>query len=751
MTARPLLVGLGWLDRPGGLERYLADLRAELADPPTVVLANAPALAPGVVVAGGPDDGLLRRLRGVRAAAHELAAQVDVVDLHFALTGIGALASRRVRRLPKVVHFQGPWADEGGERGRRRKRAVERLVYRGASRTVVLSAATARILVERYGGDPWRTEVIPPGVDLERFHVGDRVEARGHLGLAPEAVVVVAVRRLVERTGIDVLLEAWTAAAPDLPPAATLLVAGTGPARPALDAQLARLAPARPVRFLGEVDDTTLLRLYQAADLSVVPSRRLEGFGLVAIEALACGTPVLATRCGGLPEAVAGLAVPLVEPGDPDGLAQAIVELTTGERPPPATCRSHAERFAWPAIAARHRALYDDAAAGRSPAGRRVLLVDHSAARSGGEIAAARLVAALPDTNLHAVLFEAGPFESLLGGAGASAEVRPLGAAGRVDRHEAARPLSFVRHGTGVAVHALRLAARLRRLRPDVVHANSLKSGLVAGVAARLAGVPMVWHVRDLLVDTYLPPRSARLVRAAVRRLPVAVIAPSQAVMESLGPPGRRSVERTVIADPYVAPGLDIPRGDGPLEVVMVGRVARWKGQDVFLRAFAAAFPGGDAHATMIGAAVFGGDDLRFARELEALVTELDLGDRLTSLGAREDAERWLAAADVVVHASRSPEPFGQVIVEAMAAGAAVVATAGGGASELVDDGVDGLLVPPDDVDALAVALRRLAGDPDLRQRLGRAGRARVLERNDPARIGAEVAAVHQRAVERHR
>ena len=749
MTARPLLIGLGWLDRPGGLERYLADLRAALDHPPTIVLATRPVDEPRLRVAASPDDPLLRRLLGVRRAAGDLAHEATVLDVHFALTGVGALLDRSARRLPRVLHFQGPWADEGPARGRRARRAIERAVHRRAERVVVLSGSMGRIAVERYGADPWRVEIVPPGVDLERFTLGDRGLARDRLGIDRDGFVVVAVRRLVERTGIAVLLDAWARAAPALPEGATLLIGGTGPDRTALDAQLARLAPARPARFLGQVDDEDLVALYRAADLTVLPSVRLEGFGLAALEALACGSPVLATRCGGLPDAVTGVGLPLIEPADAGGLADALVAAAT-DRPSRERCRARAEAFRWDAVADRHRRLYDDASTRAQPDGRRVVLVDHSAARSGAEIALTRLVEALPASRVHAILFEEGPFESMLSAARATVEVRPLGAARRVDRHSAARASTLVRHGVAVAVHTLRLAGRLRRLRPDVVHANSLKAGLIGGTAARLARVPMVWHLRDQLTDDYLSPRSARLVRWGARHLPVAVVTPSRSVLETLGPPGRRAVERTVIPDPFPpgaarAPG---PRS-GPLEVVMVGRVARWKGQDVFLRAFADAFRDGDAHATLIGASLFGGDDDRFAAEVDDLITGLDLGDRVTRLGERDDVERWLADADVVVHASRIAEPFGQVVVEGMAAGAAVVATRGGGPSELVRDGIDGLLVPPDDVASMAAALRRLADDADERQRLGAAARERVAELTDPAAVGAAMAALHERAAAR--
>lgn len=752
MRARPLLVGLGWLDAPGGLERYLADLREGLDGPPTVVLSEIADPPPGVTVAGRPSDPLPRRLLGVRRAVRAQAPAADLLDLHFSLTGLAARSSRAGRRLPFVTHFQGPWAEESATH-RWLKRRIERLAHSGSQRFVVLSGSMGRTLIERYRASPWRVSIVPPGVDLVRFTPGPAATARRRLGLdlAPDAFVAVAVRRLVPRTGIDVLLDAW-AAARSLPAGSTLLVAGDGPEADALRRQLHRLAPEHRVELLGAVDETTLLDLYRAADVAVVPSVRLEGFGLVALEALACGTPVVVTDCGGLPEAVTGLAVPVVAAGQPAGLAAALEGAARGGLPTRERCRTHAEQFGWPAVVARHQAIYDEAAARRPPTRRRVVVLDHSAARSGAEIAMARLVEASPATQFHAVLFEPGPFEQLLAAAGATAEVRQLGPAGRVDRAAAARAATVARHGLRTAAFTVALALRLRRLRPDVVHANSLKAGLVGGLACRLAGIPMVWHVRDRLADDYLPARSARLVRRAVRRLPVAVVVPSQAVLDTLGPapdPGQQ--ERIVVADPHPPTLAPPPRsGDRPLTVLMVGRLAPWKGQDVFLRAFASAFEGGPERALLVGAALFG-DEERFAAELDALVDQLHVRAQVSMLGARTDVAELLADADIVVHASRVPEPFGQVVVEGMLAGAAVVATLGGGPSELLRPEVDGVLVPPGDAEALAAALVRLAGDPEERHRLGRSARQRALEITEPDRIAATVAGVHDRSAARPR
>jgi glycosyltransferase involved in cell wall biosynthesis len=126
-----------------------------------------------------------------------------------------------------------------------------------------------------------------------------------------------------------------------------------------------------------------------------------------------------------------------------------------------------------------------------------------------------------------------------------------------------------------------------------------------------------------------------------------------------------------------------------------------------------------DVRGRIVGSAMFGED--AYERWLRDLVDELDLQGVVTFTGFVDRVEDELAKLDVLVHASVVPEPFGQVVVEGMAAGLPVVATNAGGPAEVITDGVDGLLVPTGDASALVVALRRLVGDRQLRASLGRA------------------------------
>jgi glycosyltransferase involved in cell wall biosynthesis len=149
--------------------------------------------------------------------------------------------------------------------------------------------------------------------------------------------------------------------------------------------------------------------------------------------------------------------------------------------------------------------------------------------------------------------------------------------------------------------------------------------------------------------------------------------------------------------------------------VGMVGRLAPWKGQHVFLEAFARAFSGGNEVAVVVGEAMFGTQEEEYARDLHDMVQRLGIAERVDFRGFRDDVWAELAPMSICVHASVVPEPFGQVIVEAMLASIPVIATAAGGPSEIVTDGQDGLLYPPGDVEALADAMRRLREDPALR------------------------------------
>jgi glycosyltransferase involved in cell wall biosynthesis len=377
----------------------------------------------------------------------------------------------------------------------------------------------------------------------------------------------------------------------------------------------------------------------------------------------------------------------------------------------------------------------------------RVVYLDHTGVPSGAELALVRLLPGLPDVDAHAILAASGPLAEYLGRAGAVVEVLELApSAQRLNRSRVGAKVPIGAVGA-TAGYVVRLARRLRALDADIVHANSLKAGVYGGLAARLARVPFVWQVHDRVASDYMPAAATRMIRLMLATLPDAVISNSETTRATLGAL-RRPVVRT-IGNAVPASLLDktgpVVEHD-PLRIGLIGRIAPWKGQDVFLEAFARAFPDDSTRAVIVGAPLFGEDDVE--RSLHQLAHRLGIDERVEFRGFRDDVNAELTRLDVVVHASRLPEPFGQVVVEGMAAGLPVVAAVPGGPAEIVDDGVNGLLYPAGDTVALARALRTLADDRDLRGRLGRAARRRAQDFS-AARIGAAVQDIYATVLDR--
>lgn len=380
-----LQLGLGWFpESHGGAENVFYHLAGHLPDAGFSVFglvlgSGAAEVESGRRVASfaPPTASLPRRIAAARAGVGAALDRhdPDLVASHFALNTVAALPALRHR--PLVVHFHGPWALESAAEGAgplavRLKFLVERLVYRRAARFIVLSSAFETILRERYRVPDDRIHRVAGGVDAARFAVAeDRRAARAALGWPQDRPVILTVRRLVRRMGLPALLDAMAELRARVPDA-LLMIAGRGPEETALRERIQGLGLEDRVRLLGFVPDARLPLAYRAADLCVMPSQALEGFGLTALESLAAGTPVLVTPVGGLPEVVEGLDGDLVLEGrGAQALAAGLAEALTGRRrlPDSEACRDHARRhFDWPVIAARVGRVYDGALAEAGPA-----------------------------------------------------------------------------------------------------------------------------------------------------------------------------------------------------------------------------------------------------------------------------------------------------------------------------------------------------------------------------------------------
>ena len=348
-----------------GVEVEIFTRATSSTDEPTV------RVAPGVLVrnvVAGPFEGLDKYdlptqlcafTAGVlRAEATYESGYYDIVHSHYWLSGqVGWLA--RDRWAVPLVHTAHTLAAvknaalADGDAPEPPLRAVgEQQVVDEADRLIVNTEHEAQQLVSLHHADPERIDVVHPGVDLETFTPGDRRAARAALGLDPDELVLGFVGRIQPLKAPDVLLRA-AARLTDNYPAVRVLVAGgpsgTGLAAPDTLVRLAdELGISDRVTFLPPQSREQLVNVYRAADLIAVPSYS-ESFGLVAVEAQACGTPVVAAAVGGLPVAVRdGVTGSLVPGHDVDDWARAIADLV--ERGPETMSRAaveHAATFSW--------------------------------------------------------------------------------------------------------------------------------------------------------------------------------------------------------------------------------------------------------------------------------------------------------------------------------------------------------------------------------------------------------------------
>ena len=344
-----------------GVEVEIFTRATSSADPPTVPFA------PGVLVrhvAAGPYEGLDKYdlptqlcafTAGVlRAEANHEPGHYDIVHSHYWLSGqVGWLA--RDRWAVPLVHTAHTLAAvknaalADGDAAEPPLRSVgEQQVADEADRLIVNTETEAQQLVSLHNVDPRRIDVVHPGVDLQTFTPGDRQRARAALGLPAGERIVAFVGRIQPLKAPDVLLRA-AALLPDVRVVIAGGPSGTGLAAPDALVRLAdELGIAERVIFLPPQPRDQLVNVYRAADLVAVPSYS-ESFGLVAVEAQACGTPVVAAAVGGLPVAVAdGKSGTLVDGHEPAAWAAAIADLLASD--PAARSREaveHAGRFSW--------------------------------------------------------------------------------------------------------------------------------------------------------------------------------------------------------------------------------------------------------------------------------------------------------------------------------------------------------------------------------------------------------------------
>jgi glycosyltransferase involved in cell wall biosynthesis len=339
-----------------------------------------------------------------------------------------------------------------------------------------------------------------------------------------------------------------------------------------------------------------------------------------------------------------------------------------------------------------------------------VLFVCHTGSISGAELVLIDLVQ--PWAGEAAFMFEDGPLHQALAAKGLKVRVSRWGEGLSDVRRDSSILKAFPLIGRlGAIIAELTREAR----RHDVIYANSQKAFVLSAVAATLARRPLIWHLHDIISSEHFGATQRRVQVALANYCTAKVVVPSQAAADAFIAQGGRKELVAIVPN-----GLDVPPDastpleirrelklpEGPL-VGVFSRLAAWKGQHIVLQALAKT-PG--VSCIIAGAALFGEEP--YAEKLNRMVADLGLGDRVHFFGQRNDVPRLMRAVDAMIHPSIDPEPFGRTLVEAMLADVPVIATDAGAASDILEAGKAGTLVPPGDADALAAAITKVMSRP---------------------------------------
>jgi glycosyltransferase involved in cell wall biosynthesis len=614
--------------------------------------------------------------------------------------------------------------------------ALSRLASMRENAQIAVSEAVARSRLAEGRFSPARLVTIRNGIDdTLRPVAGDRAEVRRELGVPDDAVLCLTVGNLSPQKDHENLIRA-AAAVSDLVPPVYFAVAGGGPILQHLSDHAAELGVGDRVSFLGSRDDVP--RLLRGSDLFVLSSA-WEGLPITVLEAMAAGVPCVSTAVGGVPEVIRdGVNGYVVPPRDHEALADKIALLSRDagrrSRLAAAARRSYEKAFTAKHMVGQTEALYDLALSGhadRAPAGKiKVLYVIGQLERGGAERQLMELATRLPRDRFE-------PIVCCLG---------QLGPLGREIEEAGVRLVVLAKRLGNFSGASRKLARLVRTERPVILHAFLSSANWRGLIVGRFLRVPIVLtSVRNVDVHTRFRGNAIeRILSGITDRVIVNAGAVKDYVAEmhwvdpekirviyngisvrrvsghvDAAPADGNVPSRTGSPPPEPFPGSGA--GSGPT-ITVIASLTPKKDHATFLEAAALiARERPDARFLIVG-------DGQLRAELTEHARKLGLGEAVTFAGMTDRIGAVLASTDVSVLTSIK-EGCSNVVLEAMAAGRPVVATAVGGNPELIEEGETGFLLPAGDAEGVARRVLELLGDEELRRRMGRAGRERVLAR----------------------
>lgn len=720
--------------RVGGAERHVTTLLPGLDrtrfTPSALCIGRPGALFGALAQHGVPARALDRTKWQFLLALADLVREMRRIRPDVVITrGYNAEMLGRIAALLTRVPRTIVWVHHCGELAPRSRfrRLADRLLAQVTSAYYGVAHGQVPYLTGDLGYPAAKIRIIPNGTDPGAQ--GDPAAHRdpalaATLGIGPDDPVVGILAALRPEKDHATLLRGFRLVMDEVP-AARLLIVGDGPLRPDLQRFAAELGIGDRVILAGNRADVgDLLRVMDVLTLS---STTVECAPMALLESMATARPAVCTAVGGVPDMIAdGVTGYLVPPREPRALADRLVTLLRD--PERARLMGKAARQRLEAEFTFDRSLREaqraiEETAGRIPSGPvRLTVVLDRLSLGGAETLLLNLLGRLDPALVSprvVCLREGGPLAADFRTAGVPVDV--LDRTGRFDARTLPRLVSHFRRHRTHAVLVMhhqrapltlgRIAARLARVPANIIAAHDMDLTAVGKRCLPRHDVETLFLSSALVLLTpsqghYLH-REEGVGRYPWRRLPEVVI-PNGIPLPPVSTPDDRARARTDL-------GLDP-------DAFVVGIVARLAAQKAHHVLFAAVARLAPAHPRLRLVVI--GDGAR-AAELASLARHLGIADRVLFTGARRDVPRLLPGFDVSCLSSVH-EGVPITVIESMAARVPVVATDCGALRDMVTDGVEGFLVPVGDTAALADRIATLAADPELRARLGAAGRRRA-------------------------
>lgn len=372
-----VMVGMGLFEElPGGANRYMTSFAEAMAIQGNEIAVFIPKLKETPLVGKYPFEiirytptqvkknflekavGFMQKNRIIRSTFIKeiLSKEEDIViNSHFALNVWPLLSILKKKRIPLITHFHGPWALESlveypdSLKMKLRAKAakhIEKTVYQNSEAIITLSEAFKDVLMKEYGIEKNKIYVIPGATVVQKNALElTKREAKERLGLEPETTYILTVRRLVNRMGLRELLTAIKVLGSTK---VKFIIGGKGP----LLEELKRMATEckAEIFFPGFISEEELPIYYRASDMYILPTQSLEGFGLVTVEAMGYGTPVIATNVGGSSEILPKIAPQLLISPKVDAIRESLQHFIEGTTVVPGSeelIRFVAEEYSW--------------------------------------------------------------------------------------------------------------------------------------------------------------------------------------------------------------------------------------------------------------------------------------------------------------------------------------------------------------------------------------------------------------------